>query len=1274
MIRTLLIFGVLTLVLLLLGLIRPANESLLGRPVSAQSGSGANDGDLVVTSPNTIVNRYATLAVNALAGSSTILVTYPGGENGLRADLLAPGDLVLIVQMAGAAINNVDNPDYGQVTNLNNAGRYEFVAISRVDGGLITLNPPCGGLLNSYSVNGRVQIIRVPRYNSLTVSSGASLTAPAWNGSFGGIVAVNVANTAVINGEINMSGRGFRGGLSPALGGVTNRNEYVTAQQDFGAEKGEGIAGYQAGYDQFGGRYARGAAANAGGGGTAHNAGGGGGANGDNGSVWTGQGVMDGATVGAAAWQKDPAFIANGNRLTTSAGGGRGGYSYSEFDRDALTVGPDDPSWGGDRRRSVGGLGGRPLAQSPASRVFLGGGGGGGAQNDLSGGSGGNAGGLIYLIAGSVTGSGQLVSNGNPGEDTRNQNRDGAGGGGAGGTIVVYSNSLSGVKAEARGGKGGDQRTPIQPNASEAQGPGGGGGGGFVAYRGGAITVDVSGGIGGKTGSSAQLEFPANGATGGASGAVVANLTTIPYCSGIADLAVTNSNNADTVVPGLPVTYTVTVTNNGPSAIYGVDVRDALPAGFVPSTKVWTCRTTSGSDCSAATGNGDLAARINLLANGVATFTLTARLDPAYTGVVNTRAQAILPPGGTDPNPSNNVANDNDLATPQADLSVTMVGGNGAPLPGGGFPPGNVRFIPGTNVTFQIEIRNLGPSVATGFGITNQLPSYISLVSVSCASADGSCGVNSSNGNLVQFTGQSLGVSSGNITLITIVGFINPSATGTLTNTAALVIPPVNPVGGTGTSGNGFFDPNTSSNSSTVQGVLTPEANLSITKTNSQSTVTAGTSTTYQIEVTNLGPSDANGFNISDDLPAQFTLTSFACVETGGSCGANGTTGTQLRYNGSSLPAGAGRALRLVVTGTVKADSAGQLVNTATVTVPAGSPFSDPTTGNNSSTDSDQIIQQADLGVTMTGPTGNLFAGNRVTYTIVVTNSGPSKALGASVTNALPPTLDGASWTCQASSGSTCGAANGTGGVNTTLNLDLNGRATIVLTANIARNFGGTLVNQVLVGTPAGTTDPVITNNDASSQITVIRSEGPTFFIGQGLSKIVMSQPFRIALDAAGLNRLGTGNARLSNQTLNMPVESGAIDLFNGTGEIHHSGGLTLWIGNKEIQILSVTIDTSTDPAVVSGIVLYNSEKDKQNTGAVLGRVKLADLRMPSSVVYPIRPNAFNTLYYHQATIAMSDELASLLNFYFGGTNFRAGLDLGTISTQLIGVPERYRP
>lgn len=63
-----------------------------------------------------------------------------------------------------------------------------------------------------------------------------------------------------------------------------------------GAEKGEGVAGYQAEYDAFGGRYCRAPGANGGGGGCAHNGGGGGGANAPNSSsnsaYWSGNGIL----------------------------------------------------------------------------------------------------------------------------------------------------------------------------------------------------------------------------------------------------------------------------------------------------------------------------------------------------------------------------------------------------------------------------------------------------------------------------------------------------------------------------------------------------------------------------------------------------------------------------------------------------------------------------------------------------------------------------------------------------------------------------------------------------------------------------------------------------------------------------------------------------------------------------------------------------------------------------------------------------------------------
>ena len=1266
-----LIFGILSLSLLALGGAAkgylPGLQKLFGSSgvvLAESSGKVGKDGDLVVSSPGTIVNRYATLAVDALAGSAKILVTYPAGDNGLRADLLAAGDLIMIVQMAGATIDSSNTASYGQVTSLNNAGRYEYVTISKVEGGMLTLNPPCGGLLHSYTVNGKVQILRVPRYTSLRVNSGASLTAPAWNGSFGGIVAVQVDNNVVIDGEINVSGRGFRGGGTPPLGGATGRAEYVTAQQDFGAEKGEGIAGFQQGYDVFGGRYARGAAGNAGGGGTSHNTGGGGGANGNNGFTWTGQGVMDGTAVGAAAWQLDPGYIDNGNKLATSSGGGRGGYSYAANNQDALTVGPNNPLWGGDQHRSVGGLGGRPMPQDTAGRIFMGGGGGGGSQNDLSGGIGGNAGGMIYIIAKSVTGSGSLISNGDAGSDTKNQNRDGAGGGGAGGTIVVYADSVSGLKAEARGGRGGSQKSPIIPNETESQGPGGGGGGGFIAYKGGSLTADVSGGTNGVTSSVSLTEFPSNGATGGASGLAVSSIPGIPYCSAIADLAISNTNNQPYVVPGLTTTYTIVAQNNGPSAIYGAEVIDTLPAGFIQSTKAWTCTASPGSSCAAASGTGDLSTKVNLQSQGTATFTFTGLLDPAFTGVVNNAVQLNAPAGATETDSANNRAADSDVAIPQADLVVTMVGAE-------------PKYIPGTNVTFQIDIRNLGPSFAVGFGISDQLPNYISLISVGCNATSGNCGNNVSTGNLVQQAAMTLGVASNNLIRLTVVGFINPSAVGVLSNTAALIIPPVTPPGaggGSGTTIGGFFDPNTSSNSATVQGVLAPQANLVISKTNSQSTVIAGTNTTYQIEVINLGPSDAAGFSIVDDVPATLVLSSSGCTPTGGSCGTNASSGNSIRFDNASLPFGAARALRLTVAGKLGNASSGDISNTASILIPAGASFEDPEPGSNSSTDTDAFVVQSDLAASITGPTSKLLAGSRVTYNLEISNSGPSKALGATVVNTLPVGLESATWTCVATSGSSCAAATGVGGISTQLDLDVNGKATFVLNATISRSFGGTLINQVSVAPVAGADDPVIFNNVAQVQTQAIRSEGPTFIIGWGLSRLGISQPFRIALDVAGLSRQAVDGARFTNQTLSLPVWSGAIDLFSAAGEVNHSGGLALTAGNKRLQILSVTIDTIPTPAILSAVVAASTSWDQNNTGTVTGRIKLAELTLPASVELPMRPMAFSTLYIHQATLSMSSELANLLNSFFGVTGFTRGLDMGNISFQLNGTPERARP
>lgn len=514
----------------------PKEDKIINDVSVSQALVGKN-GSFTVQDPNTVLNRYAALADNAAVGATSVQVSDLGTLD-IDDEPLAEGDLVLIIQMAGATpdVNDPTSPSFGSVANLNSAGRYEFAGVVGTTG-TDTINLGCG-LKHAYSAAGKTQVIRVPQYTNLTIGEDASVTATDWNGTVGGVVAVHAMNTITLTGDIDVAGKGFRGGRAHdgSTAAATDVDTYATDEATWGGMKGEGIAGdpNDAGYTYA---YGRGAMANAGGGGNSHNAGGGGGANAAADGDWTGQGVMLGTVLGASAWGRDPQANAD------STGGGRGGYSYSNADLDPNAVSPGDPLWQGNNRRERGGLGGRPLVSSTSganARLFLGGGGGAGDGNDGQPISGGDGGGLVFLIAGKVTGAGTINANGLAGgessSDSDTSNSDGGGGGGGGGTVVVHAGLLSQIHITADGGLGGNQNF-TGTGGTEAEGPGGGGGGGFVALSGTtlsgetAASVSAEGALGGTTDSSALSEFPSNGATAGKAGITNASAASLMYCT-----------------------------------------------------------------------------------------------------------------------------------------------------------------------------------------------------------------------------------------------------------------------------------------------------------------------------------------------------------------------------------------------------------------------------------------------------------------------------------------------------------------------------------------------------------------------------------------------------------------------------------------------------------------------------------------------------------------------------------------------------------------------
>jgi uncharacterized repeat protein (TIGR01451 family) len=229
----------------------------------------------------------------------------------------------------------------------------------------------------------------------------------------------------------------------------------------------------------------------------------------------------------------------------------------------------------------------------------------------------------------------------------------------------------------------------------------------------------------------------------------------------IADLAITKTDGSATAVPGATVTYTIVASNAGPSPVTGAAVADTLPAVVTGAT--WTCAASAGSACPAS-GNGDIAASVDLLAGGTATFTLTGTVDPGATVLLVNTASVTPPSGVLDPVPVNNAATDTDTLTPQADLLLEK---SDTPDP----------VAPGGALTYSIALTNLGPSTSPGMTVTDVLPAQVAFVSASAGCVNLAGTVTCTLGSLAPLAG----------TTVTIQVTVSPAATTGLANTATVL-------------------------------------------------------------------------------------------------------------------------------------------------------------------------------------------------------------------------------------------------------------------------------------------------------------------------------------------------------------------------------------------------------------------------------------------------------------------------------------------------------
>ncbi|HEX4963208.1 MAG TPA: DUF11 domain-containing protein [Thermoanaerobaculia bacterium] len=488
-----------------------------------------------------------------------------------------------------------------------------------------------------------------------------------------------------------------------------------------------------------------------------------------------------------------------------------------------------------------------------------------------------------------------------------------------------------------------------------------------------------------------------------------------------ADLSITKTDGVTTATAGGSVTYTITASNAGPSNATGATVADTFPASL---TCTWTCVGAGGGTCTAS-GSGNINDTVNLPNGGSVTYTASCNISASATGTLSNTATVTAPAGVTDPTPGNNSATDSDGLGATADLSITKTDGVTTATPGG-------------SVTYTITASNAGPSNATGATVADTFPASLTCT-WTCVGAGGGTCTASGSGNVNNTVNLPVG---GSVTY-TASCTISAAATGTLSNTATVTAPA------------GVTDPTPGNNSATDSDTLSASADLSITKTDGVTTVTAGGSVTYTITASNAGPSNATGATVADTFPASLTCT-WTCVGAGGgTCTASGSGNINNTVN---LPNGG--SVTYTVSCTLSASATGTLSNTATVTAPAG--VTDPTPGNNSATDSDTITAAPGASVSgtkMVVGSGPFHAGDVITYKVTLTNAGPGAQAdnpGNEFTDVLPSTL--ALATATATSGSAV-ASTGTNTVTWNGAIPAGGSVMITITATILPSAAGTTVS-----------------------------------------------------------------------------------------------------------------------------------------------------------------------------------------------------------------------
>lgn len=456
----------------------------------------------------------------------------------------------------------------------------------------------------------------------------------------------------------------------------------------------------------------------------------------------------------------------------------------------------------------------------------------------------------------------------------------------------------------------------------------------------------------------------------------------------IADLRLLKSVvSPDVVVAGEPITWQIDVRNLGPStSVAPITVVDTLPdevSGVTVDAPGWTCAEVVDQVLACVLGT-DLPVDTN-----APPITITATVDPSYLSaedgpLVN---HAIVSGTTEDPDPDNDedevtvidTETSADLAIAKSLASDTLVAGEGG--------------------RYRLEIDNLGPSDARNVTVVDQLPAglaYAGEVTAAdgdtwtCAAVDDEvqCELRSEAGTLAA------GASTWLEFDVTVASWV----TETVRNVAT--VDSTTP------------DPNPDNDEDDEETPPTVVTNLSVTKSHDGQVRRVGDEVTFTLVVTNHGPADAADVVVVDTLPDGLT---FADVDTPFSAGDDWSCAVDVEDGrltcelSRTLPADPDAATEILeVTARVTPAAHPEATNVVTVETSTD----ETTLEDNDDEDTVEVAPLVDLAVTKDVDVDELVVGETATYTITVTNNGPTADPGpVTLVDALPEGLTYASHT-----------------------------------------------------------------------------------------------------------------------------------------------------------------------------------------------------------------------------------------------------------------------